>query len=154
MFTRQHARVLRSSLLAVSVWFVGAGCSSSEPDGSSAGSGPAASAGDGDAAGGGDGGAGGGDGGAGAGDGGAGGSDGGDSSTEDPGTTQTPGTHFAATSTAWSLPAGAPGTYGFDEIANSMWTTMDLDGDGKPDLVVNAGAAESNRRWLFYKNTP
>ena len=64
------------------------------------------------------------------------------------------GSGFATTSTSWTLPAGAPGTYGFDEIANSFWTTMDLDGDGKPDLVVNEGASESNRQWLLYKNTP
>ena len=86
------------------------------------------------------------------GDGEGGGDGGGGDSAE--GTTPTPGTHFAATSTAWTLPVGAPGSYGFDEIANSYWSTMDLDGDGKPDLVVTNGASESNRRWLLYKNTP
>ncbi|AKU92763.1 glycine-rich protein [Vulgatibacter incomptus] len=98
--------------------------------------------------GGGTGGVGGGTGGVGGGTGGVGGGTGGVG-----GGTTPPGTHFAATATEWSLPADSPTTNGFYSIASSWWTTMDLDGDGKPDLVVTADATEDNRRWLVHKNT-
>ena len=131
--------MLRSSLLAVLVLTLASGCS--PDDSSTSDSGSAGVGGGTGGVGGGTGGVGGGTGGVGGGTGGAGGS------------TTPPGTHFAETATAWTLPAGSPNPYGYTVVSSSNWTTMDLDGDGKPDLVVHEGASEENRRWLLYKNT-
>ncbi|AKU91131.1 glycine-rich protein [Vulgatibacter incomptus] len=130
---------------------LGGGCSPSVPDGS-----PAASAGAG-GEGGGSGGKGGGSGGVGGGSGGEGGGTGGvgggTGGVGGGGSTQSPGTHFAATAREWSLPPDSPSPDGFFTFGYYDWTTMDLDGDGKPDLVVYTGASESNPHWLLYKNT-
>ena len=151
--------LLRLSLvLAFSFSILGGGCAPSDSDGSSD-----ASAGSGGETGG-TGGAGGGTGGVGGGTGGVGGGTGGDGGgtggvgggtggVGGGGSTQTPGTHFAATAREWSLPPGSPDPDGFFTFSYHDWTTMDLDGDGKPDLVVYTGASESNPHWLLYANT-
>ncbi|APR87378.1 cell surface protein [Minicystis rosea] len=87
-------------------------------------------------------------GGSGAGNGGSGAGTGGEG-----GTPIEPGTRFETTAADWALPAGAPAGSGFFTFANTYWTTVDLDGDAKPDLVVTDGATEQNRAWKVYKNT-
>ncbi|NOU29045.1 MAG: hypothetical protein HOO96_14180, partial [Polyangiaceae bacterium] len=55
------------------------------------------------------------------------------------------GTGFATTATQWTLPALGT-TEGYDQIAgydgNTEWVTLDIDGDGKIDLVNTATLAD------------
>lgn len=75
------------------------------------------------------------------------------------------GTGFAAMATTWTVPQG-PGLFGgFATTGSLEWTTLDLDGDSKPELVwttdpggapdapdtVWGGIAEPY--WRVYKNT-
>src|SRR5262249_12291593 len=77
------------------------------------------------------------------------------------------GSGFASTPTKWCTPDGGH-TYqaiGFSQVAgdddyqgSNAWTTMDIDGDGKPDLVVSAKGGlqfgEAGARfWNIYGNT-
>jgi hypothetical protein len=64
------------------------------------------------------------------------------------------GDGFANEPTAWSVPQGGEYLAGFDALAGEpggseyavvgadAWTTTDIDGDGRPDLVVTARAVE------------
>jgi len=170
MNNRLRARLVGPLLLAVSVLSVGGGCSPAESDGSTGGTAGAGGEGGGaggvgggtGGVGGGTGGVGGGTGGVGGGTGGVGGGTGGDGGgtggvgggTGGAGGGTSLGTHFAETATEWSLPANSPSPDGYwTPYHSDWWTTMDLDGDGKPDLVVTDGATESNRRWQLHKNT-
>ncbi|MFO0665027.1 MAG: VCBS repeat-containing protein [Polyangiaceae bacterium] len=80
----------------------------------------------------------------------------------DGGRVVTPGTHFESSESAFDVPAG-DGSWegGFYAAAADLWVTMDMDGDGKPDLVntgryVNGDAAtwgsDSTPSWKVYKN--
>ncbi len=84
------------------------------------------------------------------------------------------GTGFATTSVHWTLPAGGKvlsgHSYSFNDIAyagtyditNQSWTTMDINGDGKVDLIVHAEGDGTYRDcfgiatgpyWKVYLNT-
>ncbi|MEO7327161.1 MAG: VCBS repeat-containing protein, partial [Minicystis sp.] len=63
------------------------------------------------------------------------------------------GAGFAAKSTDWSLPAGSPNGNGYFIPANGLWSTFDLSGSGRPDLIVTEAATEKNRKWKRYENT-
>jgi redox-regulated HSP33 family molecular chaperone len=64
-----------------------------------------------------------------------------------------PGTHFEDAASDWTLPLGSPNGNGYFTIGNGLWSTVDLDGDGKLDLVVTEGATETQRSWKLYTNT-
>ena len=64
-----------------------------------------------------------------------------------------PGTHFELEPSNWTVPKHAPGDEGYHKIAGHGWTTLDLHGDGKPDLVVYDATTNFNRKWLIYENT-
>ncbi|HRG96718.1 MAG TPA: VCBS repeat-containing protein, partial [Polyangiaceae bacterium] len=68
---------------------------------------------------------------------------------------------FAEEST-WTVPAGGFAGTGFNNVASGRWATLDLDGDGKPDLVVPSDPSDSTSKvwgqgkspyWKVYKNT-
>src|SRR5262249_41730520 len=68
----------------------------------------------------------------------------------------------ATTATHWPTPsAGAPGDLGYFQpgvsgFANTgAWSTVDLDGDGRVDLVVTApaGGAGAVTQWQLVRNT-
>ncbi len=90
------------------------------------------------------------------------------------------GTGFAETPTRWSVPsggqylagfgalAGEPGSGDDETVGAEAWSTMDIDGDGLPDLVVTAEAVEregyywwaqvlgyggDEPHWNVYRNT-
>jgi hypothetical protein len=66
-----------------------------------------------------------------------------------------PGTAFAKTATRWSLPAkGYPRTYQMDWVdsIDADWNTIDMNGDGKPDLASTSIAAKESY-WNVYLNT-
>src|SRR4051812_12320266 len=56
-----------------------------------------------------------------------------------------PSTRFSATPTQWSVPARGTDE-GFYSVGLTTWTTMDIDGDGKPDLV-NTAPANTTQVW-------
>ncbi len=70
------------------------------------------------------------------------------------------GSGFAAEATSWTLPSSQ---YGFEKIADStdsgrVYQTVDLDGDGKPELVISAAGygfpgEVGATHWLVYANT-
>jgi len=85
-------------------------------------------------------------------------------------------TGFSATAIQWALPAGgyvdntstnngffAVSGGGFGGAGSNAWSTIDMDGDGKPDLVVTAaessnnsvilGSGPGNGYWCVYHNT-
>jgi hypothetical protein len=79
------------------------------------------------------------------------------------GTTAPLSTGFALTPTAWEVPF-ASWPEGFDDTWNQYnsynWATIDLDGDGRPDLVHTADPsaqevfdAGTTPHWLVYPNT-
>jgi len=55
------------------------------------------------------------------------------------------GSGFASKATSWSVPARGVQN-GFESVAGKYWATMDLDGDGKPDLVYT-NEADSQGVW-------
>lgn len=86
------------------------------------------------------------------------------------------GTGFSATATTWSLPTGgkkisgtsysflgiANTAYSGDDTGSQSWTLMDMDADGKPDLVVYAEnqaagvrvyTISGNPNWKVFLNT-
>ncbi len=90
------------------------------------------------------------------------------------------GSGFSSTATNWTIPQGGHTystiDYGFDalygntgggEVGDQNWSVMDMNNDGKPDLVVTAQTVEfdtfsnqaiafgtgSNRYWKVYFNT-
>jgi len=87
------------------------------------------------------------------------------------------GTGFSSTFTNWPVPGGGlytnAGNWGFNNtsgsasvnsiIQNQTWSTMDINGDNKPDLVVAAEndasgyekvfSSTSNPYWIVYMNT-
>src|SRR5262245_39339996 len=72
----------------------------------------------------------------------------GDDDTPDGGTPPTmPASQFSATATEWSVPVRGS-MYGFDAAALQVspwaWSTFDLNGDRKPDLVQTMDPATTN----------
>jgi hypothetical protein len=87
------------------------------------------------------------------------------------------GTGFSTTATNWPVPAGGlytnAGNWGFNNISgsasvnsiiqNQTWSTMDMNGDNKPDLIVAAEndasgyekvfSPANNPYWIVYLNT-
>ncbi len=84
------------------------------------------------------------------------------------------GSGFSSTSTSWALPSGGKTDgshdYGFNGITNTAdytdsslgWSIMDINGDGKPDLVVTSKGdgsyadcpgVGSNPQWNVYLNS-
>jgi hypothetical protein len=75
------------------------------------------------------------------------------------------GSGFAAEPIHWGTPDGGSSHYGFEQVAGGQWdsgfnfyTTLDLTGDGRPDLVVTALSGSQfgqpgNRYWQVYENT-
>ena len=51
-------------------------------------------------------------------------------------------------------PLRSPNGNGYFTTDNGLWGTVDLDGDGKLDLVVTEAATEKNRKWKLYRNVP
>ncbi len=75
----------------------------------------------------------------------------------------TPGTHFVSEATAWTVPEGGWAGRGFSDVATGRWSTMDLDGDRRPDLVVPADPQASDPTihgygrvpfWQVFKGSP
>jgi hypothetical protein len=80
-----------------------------------------------------------------------------------------PAARFASSATRWSVPSsGLPGGFFAADDASAFdsdqrfWLTIDLDGDGKPDLVQTADVAGTDAHvwtdgggayWKVYKNT-
>ena len=67
-----------------------------------------------------------------------------------------------AVETAWTVPSGGFVSTGFNSVASGKWTTMDIDGDGKPDLVLPSDPLDpaakvwgqgASPSWKVYKNT-
>jgi hypothetical protein len=79
------------------------------------------------------------------------------------GATVTPGTRFATPETGWSVPNGGTAGYGFYEVSGGLWSTLDIDGDQKPDLVWTRPSDSSGTQpvfggatsphWKVFKNT-
>jgi rubredoxin len=75
------------------------------------------------------------------------------------------GSGFAAEPIYWGTPDGGSSDYGFEQVAGGQWdsgfnyyTTLDLTGDARPDLVVTALSGSQfgqlgNRYWQVYENT-
>jgi hypothetical protein len=83
------------------------------------------------------------------------------------------GTGFATTATSWALPAGGSTGLSFDytgyygyyrtlQVGDQQWSTTDVNGDRRPDLVVtssydgttfNAFGTGTSRSWNVYLNT-
>lgn len=73
------------------------------------------------------------------------------------------GTGFDRTGVDWAVPVD-PGTYGINDAnvssSSRQWSTTDIDGDGKPDLVMSSDPEHSNvpfgsdtaPSWKVYKN--
>jgi rubredoxin len=76
-----------------------------------------------------------------------------------------PATRFDATPAAWSTPSGGTQDNGYAWVGggdgytgDQYWTTMDMTGDGLPDLVVTAidgvqFGSKGARSWKVYTNT-
>ncbi|HVH42587.1 MAG TPA: VCBS repeat-containing protein [Labilithrix sp.] len=83
------------------------------------------------------------------------------------------GTRFDPVFSKWRLPRGGTSNGGFPEVASSVasvagddvWSTVDIDGDSKPDLVVtgefkdgtkpgiyNLGRSANDSHWMVYRN--
>ena len=71
----------------------------------------------------------------------------------DGGSPATLGTHFASTATRWPLPTDPSFPQSFNLVDGDYYVTMDLNGDGKPDLVVTEAASAKNPQWNVYLNT-
>lgn len=78
------------------------------------------------------------------------------------------GTGFAASASTWPVPTHpfyadgydrAEGTYGAIVLVSAYWTTLDMDGDSRPDLVSLVDSSgdvwglNGTPHWKIYKNT-
>jgi hypothetical protein len=74
------------------------------------------------------------------------------------------GSGFSKTALSWAVPAHPTNTKGFFAVSETKnydptWSTLDLDGDGKPDLVFTFDAADvfggntAAAHWKVFKNT-
>ena len=67
------------------------------------------------------------------------------------------GTAFASGPTQWSVPDSMFGSVGGNyQVQGEDWTTIDMDGDDRPDLVWTgsfSSHADAGSNWRVYKNT-
>jgi hypothetical protein len=70
------------------------------------------------------------------------------------------GSGFAATDTQWAVPAGGDPTNGFYALSSDSWALVDLNGDGRPDLVWSrldgsskVWGAGASPYWRVFLNT-
>jgi hypothetical protein len=74
------------------------------------------------------------------------------------------GTKFESTSKDWSVPAtGGFSPGGYSQASATRWSTFDIDGDGKPDLVSSSDSvngadivwgAGASTHWRVFRNVP
>jgi hypothetical protein len=69
-----------------------------------------------------------------------------------------PSTHFASSPLTWSVPSEG-GEYGFYQVAGSHWATLDIDADGRLDLVHTSDGnpvwgGDANAHWKVYRGEP
>ena len=70
-----------------------------------------------------------------------------------------PATHFEASATQWPVPARGT-SFGFAELGAPYWAVIDIDGDGKSDLVYTEDSdsngvwgGDGAAYWKVFKNT-
>ena len=71
---------------------------------------------------------------------------------------------FAASAAMWPVPSGGFDGLGFHDVATGLWSTSDIDGDQKPDLVWTRPDSTSGTQpvfgygaspyWQVFRNAP